>query len=65
MKTQRNYYPKAGRCRGCAQLQHDCSALPFASMPVHRTDGADSVVICTEFRQLNHDASLKPPRRRP
>lgn len=57
------FYPKGGRCRGCAKRLDDCSALPFHSMPVYRTDGADTVVICTSFRQLNHDNSLKAPRR--
>lgn len=61
-----NFYPKAGRCRGCAMLHADCSALPFETMPVHRRDGQDVVVICTEFRQTNHGASLRAvPRRRP
>jgi hypothetical protein len=55
-----NYYPKGGgRCSACARRYDDCSALPFDAMPVHRRDGADVVVICTEFRQANHDASLK------
>lgn len=61
--TQR-FYPKGGRCRACAKQRDDCSALPFHTMPKHRTDGSDTVVICTEFRQLNHDDSLKAPRRR-
>jgi hypothetical protein len=54
-----NHYPKAGRCRGCTKLHADCSALPFDTMPVHRRDGQDVVVICTEFRQTNHGASLR------
>lgn len=54
-----NYYPKAGRCRGCAKLHDNCSALPFETMPVHRRDGQDVVVICTDFRQTNHGASLR------
>ncbi|MCC3679187.1 hypothetical protein LLE81_00050 [Staphylococcus epidermidis] len=54
-----NYYPKAGRCRGCAKLHADCSALPFETMPVHRRDGQDVVVICTEYRQANHGDSLR------
>lgn len=59
MTQPATYYPKGGRCQGCAKRLHDCSALPFDTMPVHRRDGADVVVICTEFRQTNHDASLK------
>lgn len=59
-----SYHPKAGRCRGCAKLHADCSALPFETMPVHRRDGQDVVVICTEFRQTNHGASLKEQTRR-
>jgi hypothetical protein len=31
-------------------------------MPVHRRDGADVVVICTEFRQTNHCASHRDKR---
>ncbi|BCD83636.1 hypothetical protein PSm6_00430 [Pseudomonas solani] len=54
-----NYFPKGGRCSACSKWRDDCSSLPFDKMPVHRRDGADVVVICTEFRQLNHDASLK------
>lgn len=54
-----NYYPKGRRCSACAKRDDDCSALPFHTMPVHRLDGADAVVICSEFRQANHDASLK------
>lgn len=52
------YYPKGGRCSACAKRYDDCSALPFHTMPVHRDDGTDAVVICTEFRQANHDAPL-------
>ncbi|MDH4566139.1 hypothetical protein E8E95_05560 [Pseudomonas sp. BN414] len=54
-----NYYPKGGRCSACQKAHDDCSDLPFHTMPVHRRDGADVVVICNEFRQANHDASLK------
>lgn len=54
-----SYYPKAGRCRGCAKLHDDCSALPFETMPVHRRDGQHVVVICTEYRQANHGDSLR------
>jgi hypothetical protein len=54
-----NYYPKGGQCSACAKRDDDCSALPFHTMPVHRRDGDDAVVICSEFRQANHDASLK------
>ncbi|WP_390483343.1 hypothetical protein [Pseudomonas guariconensis] len=58
------YYPKAGRCRGCEKVSANCSSLDFASMPVHRRDGADVVVICTEFRQVNRADSLKEHVRR-
>lgn len=59
-----NYYPKGGRCSACANAHDDCSSLPFHTMPfhtmpVHRRDGADVVVICSEFRQANHCVSLK------
>ena len=54
-----NFYPKGGRCQGCAKRDDNCSALPFHTMPVHRRDGEDAVVICTEYRQANHGASFK------
>lgn len=60
MKT--NYYPKGGRCAACARQHDDCSALPFHTMPVHRRDGCDVVVICNQFRQLNHSTSLRERR---
>jgi hypothetical protein len=53
------YYPKVSRCAGCSKLKDDCSRLPFSTMPVHRRDGADVIVICSEFRQRNHGASLR------
>lgn len=43
------YYPKGGRCSACSKRLNDCSHLPFHTMPVHRQDGTDTVVICTEF----------------
>ena len=54
-----SYYPKASRCEGCSKRHQDCSALPFHRMPVHRHDGGDAIVICTEYRQINHCASLR------
>lgn len=53
------FHPKITRCQGCSKLESDCSDLPFHSMPVHRTDGLDTVVICTQFQQMNHGASLR------
>lgn len=44
-----NHHPKGGRCAACAKRLDDCSSLPFDQMPVHRHDGADVVVICTQF----------------
>ena len=44
-----NYQPKAGRCRACTKLWEDCSVLPFEKMPIHRQDGTDAIVICTEY----------------
>lgn len=46
------------------EVSANCSDLDFASMPVHRRDGADVVVICTEFRQVNRADSLKEHVRR-
>jgi hypothetical protein len=40
------HYP---RCKGCAKRLDNCSHLPFHTMPVHRQDGADTVVICTAY----------------
>lgn len=33
---------------------------PFHTMPAHKRDGSDVVVICTEYRQVNRGASLAP-----
>lgn len=54
-----SYYPKASRCEGCSKRNQDCSSLPFHRMPVHRHDGGDAIVICIEYRQVNHCASLR------
>lgn len=54
-----NFYPKRTRCASCSKRLHNCSKLPFHQMPVHRRDGIDVIVICTEYRQLNHQDSLK------
>lgn len=43
-----NYHPKRSRCQLCSKRLHNCS-LPFHTMPVHRQDGTDVVVICTQF----------------
>lgn len=43
------HYPKGGRCSACTKRLDNCSHLPFRAMPVHRQDGTDVVVICTEF----------------
>lgn len=45
------HHPKGSMCATCTRARADCSALPFASMPVHRRDGADVVVICTHFER--------------
>lgn len=55
-----SYYPKAGRCRGCVKQHADCRHLPFHSMPVHRRDGQDISVICTQFVPSDQNASGKP-----
>lgn len=49
MTSQILHYPKAGRCRGCAKLHHDCSQLPFAMMPVYKNFGDSAAVICTQY----------------
>jgi hypothetical protein len=43
-----NYLPKRSRCQGCSKREDKC-ALPFHTMPIHRQDGADTVVICTAY----------------
>jgi hypothetical protein len=43
------HYPKRSRCKNCSKRLPDCSHLPFHTMPVHRQDGSDVVVICTQF----------------
>lgn len=58
-----NYYPKAGRCRACIKQHADCSRLPFHTMPVHRRDGQDASVICTQYVPFNKSeapAQAKP-----
>lgn len=57
---KQNYFPKAGRCRGCTDLHLDCKHLPFSTMPVHRRDGSDVTVICTQYKS----ASLNDEQRR-
>ena len=46
-----NYYPKGSLCISCVHRARNCSGLPFRQMPVHRADGIDAVVICTDFRR--------------
>ena len=43
------HHPKRSRCQSCAKRLDNCSHLPFHTMPVHRQDGTDAVVICTQF----------------
>lgn len=62
-----NYYPKGGRCLACTKRINKCSHLPFHTMPVHRHDGVDAAVICTEFVAEKAGAdkpSLRGARRR-
>lgn len=54
-----NYYPKRDRCSSCTKRSFNCQQLPFHTMPVHRRDGIDVIVKCTEYRQLNHQESLR------
>lgn len=44
-----SYLPKRSRCQSCTKRLDNCSHLPFHTMPVHRQDGTDVVVICTQF----------------
>lgn len=59
-----NYYPKAGRCRGCSNRDKDCSSLPFSTMPAYRSDGVDVVVICTQFKPRAEEKAARAPKRR-
>jgi len=56
-----NHHPKGGRCDACAKRLDDCSHLPFHTMPVHRQDGADVVVICTQFVLASSTAERGKP----
>lgn len=43
------HHPKRSRCQSCVKRLDNCSHLPLHTMPVHRQDGTDVVVICTQF----------------
>jgi hypothetical protein len=58
-ETTTSFYPKGGRCAACSKRLHDCSTLPFEQMPIHRREGRDVVVICTNFqkaKEMRRDA---------
>lgn len=55
-----NFYPKGGQCSACSKRLHDCSALPFEQMPIHRRDGCDAVVICSDFERTTSPSSATP-----
>ncbi len=42
------YQPKGGMCMTCQHAKRDCSALPFASMPVISKRADVAIVKCTE-----------------
>lgn len=47
-----SYQPKAGMCMTCTKIKHDCSNLPFATMPPLRTfDDGVTVVKCTAYER--------------
>jgi hypothetical protein len=48
MTTPTSYTPKGSMCMSCQHAQRDCSALPFAFMPVITRHGDVAVVRCTE-----------------
>lgn len=58
--TTTNFYPKGGRCSACSKRLADCSDLPFDQMPIHRRDGCDAVVICSDFEQATIPSSETP-----
>lgn len=62
-KYHQKFYPKAARCRTCSKQHADCSRLPFETMPVHRRDGQDVTVICTQHVSI--DRTDPPPQARP
>lgn len=45
------HHRKRSPCQSCAKRLDNCSHLPFHTMPVHRHDGLDVVMICAEFIQ--------------
>lgn len=46
------YQPKGGLCVACAKRQHDCSGLPFATMPpLHTYDDGVTVVKRTAYER--------------
>lgn len=45
------HQPKGGMCSACRHAQRNCSALPFASMPILARDGHTIVVRCTQFQR--------------
>lgn len=59
-ETTTNFYPKGGRCSACRKRLDDCSGLPFEQMPIHRMDGCDAVVICSDFEQTTSPSSATP-----
>ncbi|WP_236213206.1 hypothetical protein [Metapseudomonas otitidis] len=60
-ETTTNFYPKGGRCSACRKRLDDCSGLPFEQMPIHRRDGCDAVVICTDFEPATSSSSAPTP----
>ncbi|WP_157731403.1 hypothetical protein [Azotobacter chroococcum] len=46
-----NYQPKGGMCVACRYAKHNCSSLPFASMPVLEVEGRTIIVRCTQFQR--------------
>lgn len=60
-KPQIKYYPVAARCRTCTRQHNDCRSLPFDQMPVHRRDGCDVSVICSEFDRFGDEPSTRRP----
>lgn len=61
MTKAAKYYPKGGRCAGCADRLADCSKLPFHTMKVHRRDGVDVAVICDRYRPAGEGEEVGRP----
>ena len=45
------HQPKGGMCATCVHAHHNCSHLPFNTMPALTQDAQIVIVRCTEFQR--------------